>query len=39
MGKPELYNLSLEFDVDGKVSDQLETRFGIREIKSEVLDG
>jgi len=37
MGKPELYNLSLEFDVDGKISDQSETRFGIREVKSEVL--
>jgi exo-1,4-beta-D-glucosaminidase len=37
MGKPELYNLSMEFDVDGKPSDQSETRFGIREVKSEVL--
>ena len=37
MGKPELYNLSLEFDLDGKVSDQSETKFGIREVKSEVL--
>ncbi len=37
MGKPELYNLNLEFDVDGKASDQSESRFGIREIKSEVL--
>jgi exo-1,4-beta-D-glucosaminidase len=37
MGKPELYNLSLEFIADGKVSDQAETRFGVREIKSEVL--
>jgi len=37
MGKPELYNLNLEFDVDGKISDQSETRFGIREVKSEVL--
>jgi len=37
MGKPELYNLSLEFDGDGKISDQSETRFGIREVKSEVL--
>ena len=37
MGKPELYNLSMEFDVDGKASDQSETKFGIREIKSEVL--
>ncbi|MGA8312865.1 MAG: sugar-binding domain-containing protein [Terriglobales bacterium] len=37
MGKPELYGLTLEFTVDGKVSDQSETRFGIREVKSEVL--
>jgi exo-1,4-beta-D-glucosaminidase len=37
MGKPELYSLNLEFAVDGKVSDRSETRFGIREIKSEVL--
>ncbi|HYK51015.1 MAG TPA: glycoside hydrolase family 2 protein, partial [Terriglobales bacterium] len=37
MGKPELYNLSLEFDVGGKTSDQSETKFGIREVKSEVL--
>ncbi len=37
MGKPELYGLSLEFDVDGKASDQTESRFGIREVKSEIL--
>ena len=37
MGRPELYNLSLEFDVGGKTSDQSETKFGIREVKSEVL--
>jgi exo-1,4-beta-D-glucosaminidase len=37
MGKPELYNLSLEFITDGKASDKAETRFGIREVKSEVL--
>ena len=37
MGKPELYNLSLEFITEGKVSDQAETRFGVREVKSEVL--
>jgi exo-1,4-beta-D-glucosaminidase len=37
MGKPELYSLSLEFTTDGKVSDQSETKFGIREVKSEVL--
>ncbi len=37
MGKPDLYNLSLEFSTSGKISDQTETRFGIREVKSEVL--
>jgi len=37
MGKPELYNLNLEFITEGKISDQSETRFGIREVKSEVL--
>ena len=37
MGKPERYTLNLEFNVDGKISDRAETRFGIREIKSEVL--
>jgi exo-1,4-beta-D-glucosaminidase len=37
MGKPELYPLRLEFDLDGKTSDLSETRFGIREVKSEVL--
>src|SRR6266852_3336775 len=36
MGKPELYSLSLEFTVDGKISDQSEKKFGIREVKSEV---
>ena len=37
MGKPELYNLSLEFDVDGKVSDHTQSAFGIREIGSEIV--
>jgi exo-1,4-beta-D-glucosaminidase len=37
MGKPDQYGLSLEFSVEGRVSDQSETRFGIREVKSEVL--
>ena len=36
MGKPERYDLSLEFTLDGKVSDQAEEKFGIREITSEV---
>jgi exo-1,4-beta-D-glucosaminidase len=37
MGKPERYNLSLEFNLDGQTSDRAETKFGIREVKSEVL--
>src|SRR5260370_4839440 len=37
MGKPERYSLSLAFNLDGKISDHAETKFGIREVKSEVL--
>ena len=37
MGKPERYSLNLEFNLDGKISDRSETKFGIREVKSEVL--
>jgi exo-1,4-beta-D-glucosaminidase len=36
MGKPERYSLSLEFALDGKISDHSETKFGIREVKSDV---
>jgi exo-1,4-beta-D-glucosaminidase len=36
MGKPDLYPLAMEFDVNGKVSDHDEIRFGIREVASEV---
>jgi exo-1,4-beta-D-glucosaminidase len=36
MGKPELYALSLDFQVAGKTSDHAETRFGIREVTSEL---
>jgi len=36
MGTPYLHNLSLEFDVGGKVSDRSETKFGIREVTSEL---
>ena len=36
MGKPHLYPLAMEFDVDGKVSDRDQIHFGIREIVSEV---
>jgi exo-1,4-beta-D-glucosaminidase len=34
-GKPELYDLSLEFVTNGQVSDRQHLRFGIREITSE----
>jgi exo-1,4-beta-D-glucosaminidase len=35
LGKPELYNLTLEFVGNGRVSDRQQLRFGIREITSE----
>jgi exo-1,4-beta-D-glucosaminidase len=35
LGKPELYDLSLEFVTSGRVSDRRNLRFGIREITSE----
>jgi exo-1,4-beta-D-glucosaminidase len=37
MGTPNLYNLSMEFEVGGKTSDHAETHFGIREVNSEVV--
>src|SRR5579859_1417435 len=36
MGSPELYPLSLRFEIGDKTSDQTETQFGIREITSEL---
>ena len=36
MGSPELYSLQTQFDVNGKISDHVEIKFGIREVKSEV---
>ena len=36
MGTPNLYPLSLQFVIDGKVSDRQETHFGIREVTSEL---
>lgn len=36
VGKPELYKLTMSFDAGGKISDSAETRFGIREITSEL---
>ena len=38
MGKPELYTLAMEFDVDGKATAKTETKFGVREITSELND-
>ncbi len=38
MGTPNLYDLSLSFDVDGALSDISRTKFGIREITSEVTE-
>jgi len=32
LGEPNLYSLHLSFVMDGKISDEKETRFGIREI-------
>lgn len=34
-GKPELYELKMTALVDGKISDEIKTRFGIREITSD----
>ena len=36
MGKPELYVLNVEFEIDGKIADKAETKIGIREITSEL---
>jgi len=38
MGTPSLYDLQLSFEVNGKVSDESRTKFGIREITSEVAE-
>jgi exo-1,4-beta-D-glucosaminidase len=35
MGQPNLYDLKMQFEVNGQVSDETETQFGIREITSE----
>lgn len=34
-GSQEMYDLHLEAEIDGKVSDSVDTRFGIREITSD----
>jgi exo-1,4-beta-D-glucosaminidase len=36
LGKHELYVLNMEFETGGKISDRTETKFGIREITSEL---
>jgi exo-1,4-beta-D-glucosaminidase len=36
VGKPALYTLSMSFDANGKASDTQETKFGIREVTSEL---
>jgi exo-1,4-beta-D-glucosaminidase len=36
MGKPNLYKLTMEFDVEGAISDESHTEFGIREITSDL---
>jgi len=38
-GEQNLYNLSLTFEIDGKISDESLTTFGIREITTEIPDG
>jgi len=38
MGTPNMYELKLSFEVNGEVSDSSHTRFGIREITSEVTE-
>jgi exo-1,4-beta-D-glucosaminidase len=38
MGKPNLYNAKLSFEIDGKVSDSADVTFGIREVTSELTD-
>jgi len=38
MGTPNLYDLTLSFEADGKLSDISRTKFGIREITSEVTE-
>jgi len=38
MGTPNLYDLNVSFEVNGKISDSTHTQFGIREITSEVAE-
>jgi exo-1,4-beta-D-glucosaminidase len=36
MGKPNLYSLKIEFEINGAVSDQSQSQFGIRQVTSEI---
>jgi exo-1,4-beta-D-glucosaminidase len=36
MGKPNLYSLAMEFMIDGATSERSQTKFGIRQVTSEV---
>jgi exo-1,4-beta-D-glucosaminidase len=36
MGSPNLHDLNMQFVIDGRISDQSETKFGIREMHSEL---
>ncbi len=36
IGPPDLYNLAMEFEVNGSISDWASTQFGIREVTSEL---
>ncbi|MDR1593474.1 MAG: beta-glycosidase [Prevotellaceae bacterium] len=36
VGKPELYDMRIYFEIDGKLSDSHSLRYGIREISSEL---
>jgi len=38
MGEPSLHTLALEVEAEGGVSDRAQTRFGIREVTSELTD-
>ena len=38
MGTPNLYDLTLSFEIDGEPSDISRTKFGIREVASEVTE-
>jgi exo-1,4-beta-D-glucosaminidase len=36
MGQPNLYPLTMEFEIDGAVSDRSHTEFGIRDVTSDI---